>query len=387
MGHEVAALTLRQFEQSHWQGVRILNYKVATSNSKDSHPWIVDFESKLTRGAAIYTYAKAMKAQGYTPDIIYAHSGWGEALFVKDVWPTAKLGNYCEYYYGERGLDLDFDPEFPVPDTEFCRIRIKNINNDMSLDVADLASSPTRWQKHTYPERFASKIRVCHEGVSDLSHLRQQNLSLSLRSGIDLAKEKEVLTFVNRNLEPMRGYHVFLRALPQLLDRRPNLRVVIVGSDQPGYGAPSADGRSWRDVFLDEVTPNLSTAQRSRIHFLGLLDRSHFNTLLALSTVHVYLTYPFILSWSLLEAMSAKCAIVASDVAPVREVIDGKTNGLLVDFFDTQDLSNNIIRLLDDAEFRAHLGEHAHQTVMKHYHAQSVCLPRQLEWMRELLST
>ena len=330
------------------------------------------------------------------PDVIVAHHGWGESLFLKEVWPKAKLGIYCEFFYHPHGADVGFDPEFPATDEgEVCRLRLKNLNNLLHFEVADAGISPTHWQASTFPEPFKNKITVVHDGIDTLAVAPNPAVSLTLKmsSGQDLVltRQDEVITFVNRNLEPYRGYHTFMRALPQLFKERPNARVLLVGADDVSYGArPDAakyGAAKWKDIFANEVRGQISDADWQRVHFLGHLPYQYFIPLLQLSTVHVYLTYPFVLSWSLLEAMSASCAIVASDTQPLREAIVHNETGKLVDFFDASALANSVCELLSNAEERKRLGANARAFAQANYDLQSVCLPKQLAWVEQLKTT
>lgn len=385
-GHEVTAMTMRKDSPAQWQGVRLVHYRVARGSTPGIHPWVADIESKTIRGEACFRACMKLKAAGYEPDIIVAHPGWGESLFIRQAWPDARLGIYCEFFYQSGGGDIDFDPEFPVSDREgnACRIRMKNLNHALHFDLADGALSPTRWQASTFPEPFRSKITVMHDGIDTALVRPEPSVTFALENGVTLSRGDEVITFVNRNLEPYRGFHIFMRALPELLTRRPNARVLIVGGDEVSYGARSADGVSWKQRFSDEVLPQMNGEAWRRIHFLGKIPYPRFVSLLQLSTVHVYLTYPFVLSWSLLEAMSAGCAIVGSDTAPVREVIRHDETGRLVDFFDARALAGEIAALLDDSRKRRALGERARQFVQRHYDLRRVCLPGQIEWVERL---
>lgn len=280
---------------------------------------------------------------------------------------------------------MGFDPEFPAKDAgDVCRLRLKNLNNLLHFEVADAGLSPTQWQASTFPERFRAKITVIHDGIDTQALIPNPAVSLTLNGNLVLTRRDEVITFVNRNLEPYRGYHIFMRALPQILKRRPNARVLIVGGDDVSYGARPENGRKWKDIFAAEVRPRMAEADWARVHFLGNVPYHHFIALLQLSTVHVYLTYPFVLSWSLLEAMSIGCAIVASDTQPVREAIKHDETGRLVDFFDVAALANKVCALLDDPAARQRLGRNARGFVAANYDLKTVCLPRQLAWVEGL---
>lgn len=393
-GHRVVALTIRDVKADTWKGVELISYRVTGQSTDGIHPWLVDFETKVIRAQSCFQAALALKAKGLMPDMILAHPGWGETLFLKDVWPLTKLAVYAEYFYQPRGADVGFDPEFSIQDPgDSCRLKLKNLNNLLHFDTADAALSPTYWQASTYPEPFRSRIAVVHDGIDTqvVQPNAQAALKLTLASGesLTLTRRDEVITFVNRNLEPYRGYHVFMRALPEMLRNRPNARVLLVGGDDVSYGASPqqhghAAGRKWKDIFADEVRPRISDADWARVHFLGHVPYNVFIPLLQLSTVHVYLTYPFVLSWSLLEAMSAGCAIVASRTAPVLEAIEHDVTGRLVDFFDVAGLAEQVVELLSDPAARARLGAAARQFAQARYDLETVCLPQQIRWLESI---
>ena len=385
-GHTVVAMTMQKVEAKAWQGVKLVPYAASRGTTPNVHPWVADFETKTIRGEACFRAALQMKAQGFTPDVILAHHGWGESLFLKEVWPEAKLAIYCEFFYHPQGADVGFDPEFPSKDAgEACRLRLKNLNNLLHFEVADAGLSPTHWQASTFPEPFRSRIAVVHDGIDTVAVSPNPSVSLTLNGSLTLTKQDEVITFVNRNLEPYRGYHVFMRALPEILKRRPKARILIVGGDDVSYGARPEGGQKWKDIFASEVRPQISDADWARVHFLGNIPYQYFIPLLQLSTVHVYLTYPFVLSWSLLEAMSVGCAIVASDTQPLHEAIKHDETGRLVDFFDVAGLANEVCALLDDPAARQRLGQNARQFAQANYDLQTVCLPKQLAWVEGLV--
>lgn len=384
-GHKVVALSMQDKVPEQWQGVRVIRYKPARSSSAQVHPWVGDFETKVIRAEAAYRLALRLREQGFTPDVIIAHPGWGESLFLKDVWPTARLGIYCEFFYIQEGGDVNFDPEFlsNQPGDE-CRLRLKNLNNLLHFETADAAISPTAWQASTFPDNFRSRITVVHDGIDTDAIRPNPKVAMRLNQSLVLTREDEVITFVNRNLEPMRGFHVFMRALPELLRRRPKARVLIVGGDKVSYGARPKEGDSWKPVYIKEVRSQISDADWQRVSFLGHIDYANFQALLQLSTVHVYWTYPFVLSWSLIEAMSSGCAIVASDTRPLHEAITHNETGRLVPFFDQKGMVDQIDQLLNDPAERERLGRNARAFARQHYDLQTVCLPRQLAWVDEL---
>jgi len=385
-GNRVLALTLREKLPREWGRVEIRRYQAGRSTSTEIHPWVQDFETKTIRAEACFHAALALAGEGFTPDVIIAHPGWGESLFIKEVWPDAKLGIYCEFYYHQEGATVGFDPEFPdtEPGTTPCRLRLKNANNILHFDITDAAISPTHWQASTFPQPFREKITVIHDGLDTRRLAPANDVWLKLGESLKLTREDEIITFVNRNLEPLRGYHIFMRALPELLARRPNARVFIVGGDEVSYGAPHPDGKSWKLKYLEELQGQIHAKDMARVHFVGKLPYPDFVRLLQLSTIHVYLTYPFVLSWSLLEAMSIGCAIVASDTRPLHEAITHGETGRLVDFFDRKGLVEQVVSLLDNPAERKRLGRNARKFAIEHYDLNTICLPRQMEWVRQL---
>lgn len=366
------------FTMNDYQGTALLpvvRYQAARGTSKDVHPWVAETETKVIRGDAAFRAALKLQQSGFDPDLVLAHPGWGESLFLKQVWPNTKMVIYCEFFYAAQGSDVGFDPELASNESgDACRIRMKNVNNLLHFDIADGGISPTEWQKSTFPEPFRSKIDVVHDGIN--TEILQPNPKAWLQlDQLKLSRGDEIITFVNRNLEPYRGYHTFMRALPAILKARPNARVLIVGGDGVSYGAKAPNGQTWKQTYLDEVKHELDL---SRVHFLGQIPYQHFITLLQIAAVHVYLTYPFVLSWSLLEAMSCGAAIVASDTKPLHEAIIDKETGLLTPFFDPQQLAQQVIALLDDPARRQTLGRQAREFAIEHFDLTRVSLPRLL---------
>ena len=382
LGHDVTGLILTKTDATQWNGVKLIPYSLNRGNAKEAHPWTVDFESKVVRGEACLRAALNLKKQGYTPDIIVAHPGWGESLFIKEVWPEAKLKLYCEFFYHARGADVGFDPEHSSIDpADAGRVMLKNANMLLQFQQADAGISPTRWQASTFPQHIRAKITVIHDGIDTHALSPDPSVTFSLDNGKRLTRDEEVITFVNRALEPTRGFHTFMRSLPILLAARPNAQVLIVGKEDVSYGAQPPKGKSWKTIYCEEVLPQLTPLQRERIHFLGTIDYPRFINLLQVSRVHVYLTYPFVLSWSLLEAMSVGCSIVASDTQPLHEAIKHDETGRLVDFFDHNLLADSVIRLLDDEDTRLRLGKAARIFAIENYDLVKHCLPKQLQWL------
>ena len=384
-GHDVHAFILKNADPFEWQGVKVIPYAVTRGSAQNVHPWVSDFETKVIRAEACYLAANKLNESGFCPDVIIAHHGWGESLFLKNIWPNAKLGIYCEFFYLHKGGDVDFDPEFSsyALGSE-CRLGLKNLNNLLHFEVADAAISPTQWQASSFPKEFRKRITVVHDGIDTEAIKPDPSVAIKLNNKLSLTVNDEVITFVNRNLEPMRGYHIFMRLLPELLKQRPKARVLIIGGDKVSYGASPPKGDSWKPIFIDEVRSKIPNDDWSRVYFLGNVSYEVFISLLQLSTVHVYMTYPFVLSWSLIEAMSVGCAIVASDTKPLHEAIVHNKTGLLVDFFDINAWVKEIVRLLDSPSERKRLSKNARKFAIDHYDLRTKCLPRQIAWINEL---
>ncbi len=385
-GHQVLALTCKVDKPTKWRGVTVVPYKIRGSSTKGIHPWLTDFETKILRGQSCYEAARQLRGRGWSPDVILAHHGWGESLFLKDVWPQARMGLYCELYHLTTPEFVNFDPEFANddPERDRLRIRMKNLNNRLHEEVMDAGISPTRFQASTFPDSFQGRLTVSHDGIDTDIVRPNAEATLTLPDGRVLGRDDEVVTFINRNLEPYRGYHVFMRALPELLRRRPQAQVVLIGGDDVSYGARPPEGQTWKQIYIDEVRGQIPDADWARVHFLGRVPYDTFLAMMQVSRVHVYLTYPFVLSWSLLEAMSAECAIVASSTAPVREaLVEGET-GRMVDFFDGPAMIARVCELLEDPDQRARLGAAARGVAQERYDLKRVCLPRQLDWVASL---
>ena len=374
-GDAVTALTVGK--RAAPAGVRVVRYTPQRASCAAIHPWAADIETKVIRGEAAAGAAAALRAGGYRPDVICTHPGWGEALFLKDVFPGARLLSFIEFFYRADGADFGFDPEFDEADLAGrCRLRLKNANSLLNLDAADWCISPTHWQAGTVPAAYRSRVSVVHDGIDT------QRIRPDARARVELARARltlrsgdEVLTFVNRNMEPYRGFHVFMRALPEIQRRRPNLVTLVVGGDDVSYGKRLPPGETWRQKMLAEVGSHLDM---SRLRFVGRIAYADFLAVLQVSAVHVYLTYPFVLSWSVLEAMAAGCAVVGSATSPVEEVISDGGNGLLVDFFSTRQIADAVDRVLDHPDRMAAMRARARQTIVERYDLASVCLPRHL---------
>mgnify|MGYP001120378658 CR=1 FL=1 len=394
-GHTVIGMapqtTDPQPEITTWEGVKVLRYP-ASHVPNGGHPWLEDLSSQVTLGESCFWAMYNLKNEGFTPDIVIAHPGWGESLFVKDVWPQTKLGIYCEFFYDLEKGDSLFDPEFSKPHpTAAAQIRLKNLNHSLHLEMSNAGLSPTQWQASTFPTWFQQKIDVIHEGVDTELAKPNPDVQITISTKdfpeLTLNRSHKIVTFVNRNLEPHRGYHIFMRALPHILQTHPDAWILIIGGQHFSYSGPpdpkTYGNRSWAQIFWDEVRPQIPPKLQKQIIFLGQVPYHHFISVLQLSTTHVYLTYPFVLSWSLIEAMSIACPIVASNTPPLREVIKDQISGKLVDFFDIHKLAHEVSSLLNDKQQRQYLGHNARSFVLNHYD-KNICLQKQIQWTQKL---
>jgi glycosyltransferase involved in cell wall biosynthesis len=300
--------------------------------------------------------------------------GRGETLFLREIWPDARQVLYAEFYYAAHGLDADFDPEFQTPSLgRAIRTLAMRGHIAQAMADADLAVAPTRWQADTFPPPFRDRIEVVFDGVDTDALRPDPEAAFQVpETDIRLRHGDEVLTYVARNLEPHRGIHTFLRALPGVLARRPEAQVVVVGADGVSYGSAPAAGGTWKDAILSGLAQPLDPR---RVHFTGRLGYGDYCRLLQVSRVHAYLTYPFVLSWSLMEAMATGAAVVASRTGPVEEVIANGVNGRLVDFFDVAGWEATLGDALARPEALVPLREAARRTVEERY-ALRTCLPR-----------
>ena len=306
------------------------------------------------RAAIVAKLCAQLEAEGWRPDRICAHSGWGETLGLKEVWPQVPQILWPELWVLPEHGGFGVDPQKPAAGLAG---RLEQLGRN-SLTRAALAQAaswilPTRHQANSFPPEFqGARMQVIHEGID--SELACPNSAISLQvRGITLTRETPTITFVNRNLERLRGFDTFMRALPLIQRQHPSVRVLVVGDNAMGYGGPHPSGRSIKELMLEELQGQLDL---ERIHFLGRIPHPSLIALLQLSWVHVYLSYPFILGWSLLEAMACGCCIVGSQGMPVEEVIHNGVEGILVPINDPQKLAQRVLALMADAPLRQQLG-------------------------------
>lgn len=381
-GHQVRALAVLG---KGLEGIETVRHQPNIQPSATIHPWLAEFETKLIRGTSALQAMLNMKQQGWTPDLVVAHPAWGEAMFIKEVWPSTKVLAFLEFYYAAHGRDVGFEPQEQTLSMDaLARLRLKNMTHMLALECMDRGIAPTFWQRSTFPAVWQDRIDVIFDGIDTQAVRPDTRPQMQLKhpdgTGHRLKVGDEVLTFVARHLEPYRGYHQFMRALPKIQAQRPQAITLIVGGDGHSYGPAAPPGTSWKDVFLNEVKDQLDM---SRIYFLGTLAYENYLKVLQISACHAYLTYPFVLSWSCVEALSAGCAVVGSNTAPVQEVIEDGKNGLLCDFFDAQGLADKVSHVLKHPDLYKKMRLQARQTALSRYDLQTQCLPAQ----RKLLTS
>jgi glycosyltransferase involved in cell wall biosynthesis len=359
--------------------VRWLQYGHKSTDESGIHPYLRSTETAVRRGQAVARACLELAHDGFTPDLIVAHPGWGESLFLREVLPRAKIVSYCEMFYHSQEADVGYIPETELGLDGRCRLRIWNATLLLALEAMDAGIAPTVWQRDTHPAAFRPLIDVAHEGVDTLAVCPNPSARFTLPDGHVLAPGDEVVTFVARHLEPYRGFCTLMRALPALLGARPNARAVICGADGTSYGAPPAAGGTWREKMLAECP-----VDPARVTFVGALPRAAYLSLLQVSALHLYLTIPFVLSWSCIEAMAAGCLILAADVAPVREVIaDGET-GFLVDGRDPAAVASRAAALLAERAGLRAVAAQARAATEERFSLPH-CLARQTEVLRSVL--
>jgi glycosyltransferase involved in cell wall biosynthesis len=347
-------------------GVQMVRYRLARGTGKDVFELAIRAEADLLRGRRAVDAAMWLKNQGIEPQFIVGHPGWGETSLLSHVFPAAKQVLYSEFFYHGRNSDIDFDPEFWKGDEEpLLRGRAKNAVMALALTEAAAIVAPTEFQASRLPPVFRERARVIHEGV-DVDAIRPGPAApFALADGRMLSPGTPVVTHINNQMEPMRGLHIFARALPRLLREVPEAHVVVIGKELTrGYGLNAPDGRTWRQEIFDPLAAELDPA---RMHFLGRVPHERMLAALRLSTAHVYYTYPFVLSWSLTEALASGCYVIGSDTGPLHDAIEDGVNGRLLPFFDVNALSDALIEACRNPGAFAPLRAAARETAVEKF--------------------
>jgi len=381
-GHEIVFLTQRR-DVPQMEGARVVSYQSHHKPARDAYALTQYWEECAGNGFGCAMAAQKLRADGFTPDIILGHVGWGELTFLKQVWAEVPIIGYFEYYFLAEGGSVGFDPEFPASPHAPFTMHARNAVNFANLQTVDLGHSPTLWQRDTFPPNFHDKIYVRHDGIRTDKLVPDADAQVPLgRLARSVTREDEIFTYMARNMEPTRGFHSFMRALPHILDARPDARALIIGGSDVSYGKKSAAEGGYRAEMEREVGDRVDW---SRVHFLGRVPFEDYQKIIQVSRCHIYLTVPFVLSWSLLEAMSMGATIVASDVGPVREAIEHGKTGLLADFFKPEEIARRVVDVLERPGTYAHLGPAARRHVITHHDFTTFCLPEHLRQINALV--
>lgn len=389
-GHEVVYVSAYASTTQQVKGLKPLLVKLLSLPKAEEHSDKAQL-AYLTALAHANSYANVftqLRKQGFVPDLIVDHPAWGASQYISDIFPHAARICYMEWYFTKTTQSLFTGCDYEVSPAFFAVLRQRNQILLNALQDADWALTPTRWQCRQLPTNFHYKTQILHDGVDTgffCPPLTPPSLVLHNAEGepvADIPAGSELLTYAARGLEPYRGFPQFYAALPQLLEARPQCQVVIMGNDRVHYGESRSDGKGWA-AHLRESRP-LSEAHARRVHFVPFQPYEVYRRLLQASTVHVYLTVPFVLSWSMLEAMSCGCLLVATDCEPVREVLEHGVNGILSPWGQPDTLAEVISHTLEHAENLRGMRRAARETVLQYYDL-DMLLPQQLSVLQDVL--
>jgi len=381
-GHQIVFLTQRK-GMDHIKGARVVTYAPHHKPTETAYAPTKYWEECVGNGLGAAFAAQKLAADGFAPDVILGHVGWGEVTFLKQVWPDVPILGFFEYYFIANGGSVGFDPEIPVSDHASFLMHARNAVNFANIQTVDLGQSPTRFQRDTYPASFHDRIYVEHDGIRTDRLVPKPDAQVPLgRLNRAVTRDDEIFTYMARNMEPTRGFHKFMRALPHILAARPRARALIIGGNEVSYGKASAEKGGYRAEMEREVGDRVDW---SRVHFLGKVPYAAYQQIIQISRCHVYLTVPFVLSWSSMEAMSMGATIVASDTAPVREVMTHGQTGLLVEFHDHEALARQVVEVLRAPGEYAHLGRAARAHMVERYDFKTRCLPEHVARINSLV--
>jgi glycosyltransferase involved in cell wall biosynthesis len=358
-------------------GVRKAFFTTDAAAFPEGYPINAKFWEASGKAAGALRLGVELREQGFVPDVICGHSGWGPTMYLRDVFPEAAFVAYFEWYYDPASADMRFSGR-PLTLKGRTDVRCNNIPILMDLVACDRGICPTRWQLEQFPSHLRSKISVIHDGVDTEFFCPDPDAKMVLPN-LDLSDADEIVTYATRGMEPYRGFPQFLEAAVEVVRRRPGCHVVIGGEDRTCYGLPPEPGKTWKQVLVERLRPD-----PERIHFVGSLPYTHYRTLLRAGTTHVYLTRPFVLSWSFLEALSCGCLVVASDTEPVREVASDGHNALFTDMRSPKAIAQTIIHALDNRDHLQSVRVQARQTILDRYDLR-ILLPRQLAFLHSLV--
>ena len=329
--------------ESHAPGLgemRMFRYRLPRGSTPGIFDLAVRAEADLIRARCAVEAARRLRDEGWDPAVIVGHPGWGETVLLDEIFPQARRVAFAEFFYHGRGADVGFDTEFlPFNEAAVFKAKAKNAVMALAYAEADAIVAPTEFQASLLPPSLRARTRVIHEGV-DVAAIRPGPAApFPLADGRQILPGTPVVTHINNKMEPLRGLHIFARALPRLLADVPQAQVLIFGAAEArAYGGSAPSGKTWRDVCFEGVSYD-----PARVHFLGRTEHARMLAALRLSTAHVYYTYPFVLSWSLVEAMASGCYVIGSDTAPLHDAITDGVEGRLLPFFDVEALADALV--------------------------------------------
>lgn len=371
-GNQVVFATKTPREEWVIEGVKKAVFTPDGEAADSAHPLCKNFEDSVRHGVGMLRLCRNLKDQGFIPDVILGHSGWGQTMFVRDVFPDTPFIGYFEWYYGANSPETTFDKR-ARGEGELAQLRLRNTAILHDLTTCRVGVTPTGWQRSQFPSEYQPKIIQAHDGINTQYFAPEDSGQLPINKldlpGIDLTGAKELLTYCSRGLEPYRGFPQFYEALPAILEARPQCHVLIVGEDRVCYSARLPEGQTYKKMMQEKVA-----VDEKRVHFTGPLPYGKYKQVLQASSAHVYLSWPFVLSWSFLEAMSCGCLLVGSNTEPVREVLRHKENGLLTDFHSPEKIAKTAIFALAQQKKLLDLRKNARQTILDKY-CLSKCLP------------
>ena len=362
-----------------------VEYRSTREVQPETHRYLINFERAIFQGQEVWRICNQLKAKGFTPDIVIMHPGWGDGMFIKDIYNGVSCLSFLEFYYNAYGGDVNFmRPDYiktaPVEKSidDDARVRIKNACNLFNLEICDWGVSPTHWQNIQNPEVFRNKISVIHDGIdTDVVVPPKGNESVTVGNKVLTAKD-EVITYIARNFEPYRGFPTAIRAFKEIQRRRPNAYILCIGADGVSYGASPPHGQTFRRMMLEETQPDMN-----RLHFLGYLKYDDMLNVLKISSAHFYLTVPFVLSWSMMESMASECVILGSNTPPVMEVLEHERNGIIVDFYDHMNIADWVDKIFAHPTRMKHLGKAARETILDTYSLKKL-LPLHLKLINDV---
>ncbi len=345
-----------------------IRFRPTSGATHHNHYCSRTFENQIWRSEAVV--AALIDRPDVRPDLIVAHSGFVSALFLRELYPEVPVIGYFEWFYHRADSDFDFRRDLPLPGpAEAMRLRVRNATLLLDLQNCDAGYCPTDFQRSQFPTEYQVKLRTIFDGI-DTGFWKPIGEKPRRVAGVEIPEGHQVVTYVSRGFESLRGFDKFLQVADGLCRDRGNLTVIVVGEDRIAYGGDNkfTGGKSFKDWVIDRRDFDLS-----RVHFVGRVPPDELVRVFAVSDLHLYWTVPFVLSWSLINAMACGCKILASDTGPVREVIREGRTGHLADFFDVSAWRAQANAMLDSPADFAHLGGNARQVVSERFELE-LCL-------------